>query len=184
MHQIWADLIIFLYIFLYYGPLVDRFLRELFMKYTKKLFIYLITILGLSLSYNPAYSSSATYTNGRLTITALDIGGEYLQVELRQLNAMNWFILDSQTPIFEPSTSDISTLSSDGRTINVPSLILEGITFSAEFTVIGQASNPKLLLGNLVPVGKDLGFIDFNEVLDFRGETRTTRGYWTTRTTG
>ena len=83
---------------------------------------------------------------------------------------MNWFILDSQTPIFEPSTSDISTLSSDGRTINVPSLILEGITFSAEFTVIGQAPNPKLLLRNLEPVGNDLGFFDFNEVLDFRGE--------------
>ena len=141
------------------------------MKYTRKLFIYLIAIFGLLFQYNPAFSSSATYTNGRLKITALDIGSEYLQVEFRQLDAMNWFILDGQTSTYEPSPSDISTLSPDGRTINVPSIILEGINFSAEFTVIGQAPNPKLLLRNLVPVGNDLGFFDFKEVLDFRGET-------------
>ena len=171
MYQIWADLVIFSYVFLYHSSiLADYFLRGLFMKYTRKLFIYLIAIFGLLFQCNPAFSSSATYTNDRLTITALDTGSEYLQVEFRQLDAMNWFILDGQTPTYEPSPSDISTLSPDGRTINVPSIILEGINFSAEFTVIGQAPNPKILLGNLVPVGNDLGFFDFNEVLDFRGE--------------
>jgi hypothetical protein len=171
MHLILADLVMYWYIFLYYsGFTVDYFLRELFMKYARKLFFYLIAILVLSLQYNSAYSSSATYMNGRLKITALDIGSEYLQVEFRQSDAMNWFILDGQTPTYEPSPSDISTLSPDGRTINVPSIILEGINFSAEFQVIVQAPYPKILLRNLEPVGNDLGFFDFNEVLDFRGE--------------
>ena len=171
MHQIGVDREVFYsYIFLIPSSLFNYyFLRESFMKYTRKLFIYLITIFGLLFQYNPAFSSSATYTNGRLKITALDIGSEYLQVEFRQLDAMNWFILDGQTPTYEPSPSDISTLSPDGRTINVPSITLEGINFSAEFTVIGQAPSPKLLLRNLEPVGNDLGFFDFNEVLDFRG---------------
>ena len=126
-----------------------------------------LTILTTVFSIS-AYSAPATFSDGTIIITALEVDGEYLRLELVQIDNGNNFSVSNFNPVTDPFPSDISTF--NGEAIEVPSIFLEGINFSAEFLLV-TLDPPVLQLGNLVPAGNGGTFVDLAEVLGLRGET-------------
>jgi len=122
-----------------------------------------------SIHTEESFAAPASYSDGNLVITALSYGGEYLQLELEQTDDNDGtFQVTSFFSVANPEQSDISTF--DGLKILVPSIVLEGVSFSAEFLVT-SLEPPVLQLGNLTPIGGGATFINFSEILGLtRGE--------------
>lgn len=121
-----------------------------------------VIVVLVMLCSTRAFSVPAYFTDGKIIITALDVGGEYLQVELTQTGNSTGFSISNLNPVTDPFPSDVSTF--NGEAIEVPLILLEGIGFSAEFLLV-TLDPPVLQLGNLVPAGSGVTFVDLAEVL-------------------
>lgn len=128
-----------------------------------------VTLILLTLGLQgQLQAQSAFLNNEELTIVALEVEGEYFQAELLQISDQP---ADFQlVNFFGISSADSQTVSVvNGDIISTPFIILNGVSFSADFQLVGL-SPPIIRLSTLQPLGQGATFADVGSLLDLVGE--------------
>ena len=129
--------------------------------------IALSTVFALSMQ-GQLHAQSAFLDNGVLTIVALESEGEYIRVELEQTNDQPAeFQLLNVLGASNVDQDEVSIF--DGSTITTPFIVLNGVSFSANF-VVASTEPPVIRLNSLAPLGEGAEFADIASILDISGE--------------
>ncbi len=126
----------------------------------------LLIFVGL-ITQGTLYAQSAYLENGLLTLLAVQDGDGYLRVELEQVGDQPAeFQLVGVTVAVDVEPEEASVY--DGSILSTPFIILNGISFSADF-VLASLDPPVLQLDTLQPVGGGAGFADIEALLELSG---------------
>ncbi len=114
------------------------------------------------------HAQSAYLDDEILTIVALESGNEFIRIELEQVNDQPAeFQLLGLANATDVEQDEVSVF--DGSTITTPLIILNGVSFTADF-VLASLTPPILRLNALRPVGQGAGFADIATLLELAGE--------------